>query len=117
MWGRPSETPLRAASSTSCAWLVAHPRDERDTAGVCCGHRRRRRGPKGEGEGGYLVERFLGEHWRRGQRRQRGETCGGFLLSGEVFVQEFPLARARCWKGDALAAALRPAARGAGKRW
>ncbi|KAJ7311717.1 hypothetical protein DFH08DRAFT_822482 [Mycena albidolilacea] len=35
----------------SCAQLAAHPRDERDTAGVCCGNRRRRRGPKGEGDG------------------------------------------------------------------
>ncbi|KAJ7793579.1 hypothetical protein B0H14DRAFT_3559629 [Mycena olivaceomarginata] len=39
------------------------------------------RGPKGEGDGRCLVVRFLREHWQRGQRRQRGETRGGFLLS------------------------------------
>jgi hypothetical protein len=32
---------------------------------------------------------------------------GGFLQSGEVFVQELPLAGARRWKGDTLAAAAR----------
>ncbi|KAJ7867735.1 hypothetical protein B0H14DRAFT_3587993 [Mycena olivaceomarginata] len=91
----------------SCARLAAHPRDERDTMGVCCGHRRQRRGPKGEGDGRCLVARFLREHWRRGQRRQRGETRGGFLPSDEVFVRELPLAGARRWKGDALAPAAR----------
>ncbi|KAJ7342747.1 hypothetical protein DFH08DRAFT_1011108 [Mycena albidolilacea] len=109
----------------SCGRLAAHPRDERDTASICCGHQRRRRGPKGEGDGRYLVACFLGEHWRRGQQRQRGETHDGFLLSGEVFVWELPLARARCWKGDALAAAARrrffeaggrELARGSGRR-
>ncbi|KAJ7867078.1 hypothetical protein B0H14DRAFT_2573024 [Mycena olivaceomarginata] len=42
-----------------------------------------------------------------GQRRQRSETRGGFMLSGEVFVRDLPLAGVRHWKGNALTGAAR----------
>ncbi|KAJ7303492.1 hypothetical protein DFH08DRAFT_945297 [Mycena albidolilacea] len=45
--------------------------------------------------------------WIVRERCQHSETRGGFLLSGEVFVRKLPLAGARRWKGDALAAAAR----------
>ncbi|KAJ7216441.1 hypothetical protein GGX14DRAFT_391267 [Mycena pura] len=82
---------------------TVHPGNERDTAGVCCGHQRRRRGPQGERDGKRLVPRLLRECRRGRQRRERSETRRGFLLSGEAFVRKLALAWARRRKGDALA--------------
>jgi hypothetical protein len=38
---------------------------------------------------------------------QHREMCGGFLLSGDVFMWKLPIVGARRWKGDSEALFLR----------
>ncbi|KAJ7877382.1 hypothetical protein B0H14DRAFT_3436084 [Mycena olivaceomarginata] len=88
----------------SCVRLATHPRDERDTAGVCCGHRRQQRGPKDEGEGRCLVAlpvRTLATGAAASAQRDTWR-----LLAVWRGVRAGAPSRGR-WKGDALAAAAR----------
>jgi hypothetical protein len=65
-----------------------------------------------------LVARFLRESWRRGQWRQRSETRGGFLLSGEAFVPKLSpreTLERRCSRDGGEALLLGGRRRGAGE--